>query len=348
MLENKANAKRKYWFGTWAKAPGGKTQRGPDLLDRLRKDEGGLTLKVYQEELSLSNYAHYQFVVGFAKPVDFRWWRNQVQLACGIKVWVKGIDPKDLVKCVKYCMKADTRVVGGKSAQVGAEELLKSGNKGTKGKRVDIIEAAKFFKEYKGKITDVPEEHIEAYAKYSKYFDKLNAAGRVNEEVSYKYNIWLHGPTGTGKTYRAIQMAKMLMEKHGLNGYYVKKSSTKWWDMYDGQEIVIVDDVRPYESDMELMSEWLQLLNPKSTLQVQVKGGAAVVRAKYFIFTSPAPPGDWFLPRHGADEASAQISRRFQAPLGHTMQLQHVYKPAEELEMPPPQALADLATYLQE
>ena len=48
--------------------------------------------------------------------------------------------------------------------------------------------------------------------------------------------IFIIGPTGSGKTYRAMQWCK----DNGYTPYW--KDGTKWWDRYEGEEVVIWDE----------------------------------------------------------------------------------------------------------
>jgi hypothetical protein len=93
------------------------------------------------------------------------------------------------------------------------------------------------------------------------------------------------GPTGTGKSHRAFDE---------LPGAYVW-DGTKWWDNYDGQSDVIVDDFCD-ETDrkgMVTMNTLLRILD-KYPCQVQVKGGYRWLKAVNFIFTSNVEIDEWY------------------------------------------------------
>ena len=51
--------------------------------------------------------------------------------------------------------------------------------------------------------------------------------------------FYVHGDTGTGKTFYAYQLAKKL----GQEPYF--KTTSGYWENYNGQKIVVLDDVTP-------------------------------------------------------------------------------------------------------
>lgn len=96
--------------------------------------------------------------------------------------------------------------------------------------------------------------------------------------------IWLWGPTGTGKSKWAYQYCKE-------DGSWFKANKTdKWWDGYDGQNIVWIDDIR---GDWCKFSDMLEYAD-RFPVQVEVKGGYRQLRAKQFVITCPyKPEGIW-------------------------------------------------------
>lgn len=61
--------------------------------------------------------------------------------------------------------------------------------------------------------------------------------------------VWLHGPTGCGKS-------KYVRQKH-KQGLYIKplgEGDLKWWDNYEGEEYVLMDDFRGQIAYAELLT----------------------------------------------------------------------------------------------
>lgn len=107
--------------------------------------------------------------------------------------------------------------------------------------------------------------------------------------------IWLCGPTGTGKSQTAWNMAPNAYEKMGGN---------TWWDGYDGQEDVIIDD---YRCDMCPFYYLLKLFD-RYPMRVEIKGGTVQMLAKRIIVTAPFEPEVMWAFR--ANEDIKQLTRR--------------------------------------
>ncbi len=108
------------------------------------------------------------------------------------------------------------------------------------------------------------------------------------------------GTTGSGKTHRAFEE---------MPNAYVWDGG-KWWDNYDGQEEVIVDDFCD-ENDRKRMAPLNDLLKfiDHYKCQVQVKGGYRWLKAKRFIFTSNIPLSEWY--PMACETRQAALRRRF-------------------------------------
>jgi len=73
---------------------------------------------------------------------------------------------------------------------------------------------------------------------------------------------------------------------------YVKPVG-KWWDGYDGQDVVLVDDFDPSNCFDIQFDFYLKLLD-RYPMKVEVKGGFEEFRSKTIIFTSNFDPKTWF------------------------------------------------------
>jgi len=85
--------------------------------------------------------------------------------------------------------------------------------------------------------------------------------------------FWYYGEAGTGKTTKArTQFPDAFI-----------KSRDKWWDGYQGQEVVICDDVDKYHVSLAgYLKDWAD----KWTFKAEYKGSVAWIRPKKFIITS--------------------------------------------------------------
>jgi hypothetical protein len=98
---------------------------------------------------------------------------------------------------------------------------------------------------------------------------------------NWKPNVyWYYGPTGTGKTKMAVEMA-------GAR-FWMSNKNLQWWEGYDGHENVIIDDFRPNYCDFP---ELLRILD-RYEYRVMVKGGSRQLRCKNIWITAPFHPKD--------------------------------------------------------
>lgn len=99
---------------------------------------------------------------------------------------------------------------------------------------------------------------------------------------TWKTEVYLLvGPTGTGKSYWAFTEQS---EKKG----YVKQRSN-WWDGYNGEADVILDDFYGWLPFDELLR-----LGDENPLLIQTKGGQAQFLAKRVFITSNRSPDLWY------------------------------------------------------
>lgn len=105
---------------------------------------------------------------------------------------------------------------------------------------------------------------------------------------------WFWGETGTGKTRTAFEET----EKP-----WISSRSLKWWQGYDVQKHVIIDDFR---RDFCTFHELLRLTD-RYPFAVEVKGGARWLVAEKIIITCPKGPEELW---EGHEEDVKQLKRR--------------------------------------
>ena len=86
-------------------------------------------------------------------------------------------------------------------------------------------------------------------------------------------NEWLWGEAGTGKTRTAWEQNPNL---------YVK-SINKWWDGYNDQETVLLDDWDPRH---EMLTQYLKTWADRYPFRAETKGSSMMIRPKKIIVTS--------------------------------------------------------------
>lgn len=115
--------------------------------------------------------------------------------------------------------------------------------------------------------------------------------------------LWLSGPPGIGKSHYARELGTIF----GL-GVYPKRLN-KWWDGYNGEDLVVIDDFDPFFADS--MGHSLKLWIDRYSLFVEIKSGTLKIRPRGIIVTSNYSMQTLF----GKDESLlSALARRFVAP----------------------------------
>lgn len=91
-------------------------------------------------------------------------------------------------------------------------------------------------------------------------------------------NLWYWGATGTGKSRKAH-------EEHP--GAYVK-GQNKWWDGYDGQKEVLIDDIAPETA--RCLTHHIKNWADRYPFPAEYKGGMATIAPVKLIITSNYSP----------------------------------------------------------
>lgn len=116
----------------------------------------------------------------------------------------------------------------------------------------------------------------EVYVKYNRFCERERAKHRKLERLESTCGYWIYGPSGTGKT-------TAVMDLLGQETIY-DKGVNKWWDGYDDEENVLIDDVTA-ENGKFIASNLLRWAD-KFPVRVETKGGGLKVRPKRIIVTS--------------------------------------------------------------
>nr|WDW25904.1 MAG: replication-associated protein [Canine stool-associated circular virus] len=94
------------------------------------------------------------------------------------------------------------------------------------------------------------------------------------EDCADTRGIWLNGPAGCGKS----TWARKFGESKG--GFY-EKAQNKWWDGYDGEKVVILDDL-----DTHALNHYLKIWADKFACKGEVKGSTIWLHHDFFVVTS--------------------------------------------------------------
>jgi len=168
------------------------------------------------------------------------------------------------------------------------------------GKRTDIDELVEMIVHENRTIRDTALEHPAQFVKYHKGLRDLRALVLPPRSLTKAPEvIVLWGKTDTGKTRDAY--TKYWPE---IPHYVWRPSNGNWWDGYDGEDKIIIDEFR----GTMVWSDLLGLLD-RNEFRAQYKGGFVNIQASKFIITSPFPPHTWYKEDDRYDRY-AQLARR--------------------------------------
>lgn len=186
---------------------------------------------------------------------------------------------KSFSKIKKEFPRANIQVAKGNAEQnknyLSKQELIyEFGEPKKQGERNDLANAKQILEDT-GKMSEVVQEatsyqSIRMCECYLKYHEKKRKWKPVVK--------WYYGKTGTGKSKTAYEESS--------EDVYTTGKTIKWWEGYDANEHVIIDDFR---KDFCCFHELLKLLD-RYPYRVECKGGSRQLLATQMIITSAYHP----------------------------------------------------------
>lgn len=144
-----------------------------------------------------------------------------------------------------------------------------------------------------GKIDEIRADlQVRFYRHWLLIADRNRPMPLINNEL---INLWIHGPTGTGKT----KWCWDVFPKH------YPKLKNKWWDGYDDEKVVIMHEVGPKH---EMLSEHIKEWADHYPFRCEKKGSSLVINCQILIITSNYSPDMIWTD----DEILLPLYRRFQ------------------------------------
>jgi len=158
-----------------------------------------------------------------------------------------------------YCMKDDTRVEG--PWEYGTKPVQRNN-------KVDWEEVRANAK--RGRLDDIP---ADIYVRNYSNLKKIEKDHVVVRDSDHLRGIWIYGPAGYGKS-------RLAREKYP-DAY--PKLCNKWWDGYQNQENVIMDDIG---LDHKCLGQQLKIWADRYGCILENKGGAMSSAYSNFVVTS--------------------------------------------------------------
>ena len=97
--------------------------------------------------------------------------------------------------------------------------------------------------------------------------------------------LWFYGSPNTGKSFRAREIS---LKEFGQNPYL--KDANKWWDGYEGEKVVVLDDLDPTFTSMPGLTNKLKVWTDRYPVNGEIKGGTIPLEHDIFIVTSNYRP----------------------------------------------------------
>lgn len=174
------------------------------------------------------------------------------------------------------------------------------------------------------------------YKQHRQYWQEVQAKYQREAAVALRdvrvFVFW--GNTGTGKTWKARQMAKQLYPEHEPYMISAVAGTPMWWDQYNGEKVIILDDLSVNRERSITMTELKRLLD-KYPCRLAVKGSHTMAKWDTVYITTNENPTTWF--QNDSKEDYAAVQRRLHV-------IEHMTEPYEPIEADspvPPGLLAD-------
>lgn len=125
------------------------------------------------------------------------------------------------------------------------------------------------------------DEHFGSMCRYHSAMSKYKALKSKKRKRPNLVVEWIIGPSGSGKSTKA--------ERDNPDAYWLNQDGTGniWWDGYDGESCVVIDDFRP---NMFTYEQLLKLLSSRGNYRIAHKGGSAWLTCEKIVLTSVEHP----------------------------------------------------------
>lgn len=229
---------------------------------------------------------HLQGAIVFGRQIQFSTIKKIAGLERAHLEPMRGTPEQNLV----YCTKEDP-------------DAYQYGTMPHQGKRNDLHAAIELLKAGKTTSDLISQPDVSLIATFVRYPKGLQLISQTFRRSAKQPPcvLWLHGSTGTGKT----RLAHAIAEYMGCTDrFWISNGALQWFDGYDGQPVVCIDD---YRTDHAKFSAMLRLLD-RYYYSVPVKGAFVDWQPLLIIITAPKSPRNMWNLR--TEEDLKQLERR--------------------------------------
>lgn len=104
--------------------------------------------------------------------------------------------------------------------------------------------------------------------------------------------VWVYGPPQVGKSsFVRTRCGIQFEDHHKAQELVYDKPLSKWWDGYNGQKFVLIDD---FDTHGECLGHHMKRWLDKYPVDGEIKGGVCSTRYEYFYITSNFHPSEIF------------------------------------------------------
>lgn len=272
--------KKRAFVCTWNNYP----DDWQEILDRMFT-EGAIKYMVFGEEVGEQGTKHLQGHIDFVNARTVAGVQKSL-VSRDIKMWIQQAKSTSHARHNRdYCKKDGEFVEWGEAPQ--------------QGKRNDLLEYMEDIKKNpsKTKLQRMIEFPM-VMAKYPHFCEEFKLLSAKYDTLDWKDgdapNLYIWGPPGVGKSRRA-------REEYGESLYF--KMCNKWWDGYDGEENVLIEDLEP---EHKCLSWHIKIWTDRYPFGAEIKRYTVKMRPKRIIITSNFSLYEIFHP-----SIAAALERRF-------------------------------------
>ena len=131
-----------------------------------------------------------------------------------------------------------------------------------------------------GNIDELSDREPKVFLQYYSTLKKIAIQyGQLPPDLTDPCGVWIWGPPGVGKSFKA---------RADYPGAYYKPCN-KWWDGYQGQENVIMDD---FDKVHHVLGHHLKIWSDAYAFLMEIKGGSWTARPMNIVITSNYHPDE--------------------------------------------------------